>query len=245
MWMSSFRNNAAEGLTLECHFVIGVSMFEVKISPAEKKFAGLSLRDAHKQRTAALLRQTALRMFLADGYESTTAEAIAEKAGASVRTFFRYFATKDEVVFKGQGVWAKAVAASYMIQPESLSRLDAICESLVEAAEEMDRKAISAYVKIVENSYMLRGKAAELVATSIAEIASAVAKKQGLDEPDAAVRLFTQVVFVTYQSAVNDWRDERFSGSLGEAIREKFRLFHALFSDAGSLAGSAMPAAQP
>ncbi len=219
-------------------------MFEFKISPVERKFAGLSLRDAHKQRTAALLRQTALRMFLADGYETTTAEAIAEKAGASVRTFFRYFATKDEVVFKGQGVWAKKVAASYLRQPETLSRLEAICNSLVEAAEGMDRKAVIAYGKIVENSHMLRGKAAVLVATSIAEIASAVAKQQGLDEPDAAVMLFTQVVFVIYQAAVNDWRDGKFPVPLDEAIREKFCLFRTLFPDTAIVAASATDVSQ-
>lgn len=225
-------------------------MFEVKISPVEKKFAGLSLRDAHKQRTAALLRQTALRMFLADGYDATTAEAIAENVGASVRTFFRYFATKDEVVFKGQGLWAQAAVASYLQQPESLSRIDAICESLVEAAEGMDRKSVIAYGKIVENSHVLRGKAAELIATSTDEVANAVAKKQGLDEPDAATRLFTQVVFATYQAAVKDWRDEKFRGPLGDAIREKFRLFHTLFAgtgfaDTGNAAGSALSTSQP
>ncbi|SFG00992.1 transcriptional regulator, TetR family [Novosphingobium sp. CF614] len=179
-------------------------------------------------------------MFLADGYEATTAEAIAENVGASVRTFFRYFATKDEVVFKGQGLWAKKVTASYMQQPESLPRIDAICESLVEAAEGMDRKSVVAYGKIVENSHVLRGKAAELIAISTDEVADAVAKKQGLDEPDAATRLFTQVVFATYQAAVKDWRDERFPGSLEEAIREKFRLFHTLFADTENSAGSAM-----
>jgi|GEM_PF-1738214 len=220
-------------------------MFEVKIVPIERKFAGLSLRDAHKQRTLTMLRQAALRMFLADGYDATTAEAIAESVGASVRTFFRYFATKDEVVFMGQGAWAKAVAASYMNQPDSLAKIDAFCESLIEAAEGMDRKSVMAYGQIVENSHVLRGKAAELVAISIDEIANAVAKKHGLDKPDAATRLFTEVLFATYKAAVNDWSCEKFSGPLGEAIRSKFGLFHSLFAGNPDLAVFAKPKAQP
>jgi AcrR family transcriptional regulator len=220
-------------------------MFEFKISPVERKFAGLSLRDAHKQRTADLLRQTALRMFLADGYETTTAEAIAENAGASVRTFFRYFATKDEVVFKGQGDWAKLFIESFMGQPATLSRLDAICEALIEAAEGMDRKSVKAYGKIVDNSHMLRGRAAELLANSISEVASAIARKEGRDEPDAAISLFTQIVFVTYRAAVDDWRDGKFSGQLEGAIREKFELFSSLFADTAVPAASPVGIAQP
>lgn len=219
--------------------VIQLPMFEVKISRLERKFAGLSLRDAHKQRTSILLRQTALRMFLAGGYDTTTAEDIAAKAGVSVRTFFRYFATKDEIVFKGQGAWAKAVAAGYLQQPEGLPRLEAICECFIEAAEGMDRKSVKAYAKIVENSQMLRGKAAELIAANIAEITGAVAKKHGLHESDAGARLFTEVVVAAYQTAVRDWRDERHAGPLDEAIREKFCLFHTLFAEAVVSAPSA------
>jgi AcrR family transcriptional regulator len=40
----------------------------------------------------------ALELFDAQGYDKTTVEEIAEKAGISRRTFFRYFSSKDEIV---------------------------------------------------------------------------------------------------------------------------------------------------
>ncbi len=38
---------------------------------------------------------------LAIGYERTTVASIAERAGLTARTFFRYFADKREVLFNG------------------------------------------------------------------------------------------------------------------------------------------------
>ena len=51
------------------------------------------------ERTRAALRQTALRHFVADGFEGASVVAIAADAGVTERTFYRHFATKDEVLF--------------------------------------------------------------------------------------------------------------------------------------------------
>lgn len=41
----------------------------------------------------------AFELFAADGYEATTVEAITQRAGVARRTFFRYFRSKDDVIF--------------------------------------------------------------------------------------------------------------------------------------------------
>lgn len=51
------------------------------------------------ERTRAALRQTALRHFVADGFEAASVVAIATEVGVTERTFYRHFATKDEVLF--------------------------------------------------------------------------------------------------------------------------------------------------
>lgn len=51
------------------------------------------------ERTRAALRQTALRHFVADGFEAASVVAIASEVGVTERTFYRHFATKDEVLF--------------------------------------------------------------------------------------------------------------------------------------------------
>ena len=59
-------------------------------------------REQHKASTRRALEDAALRRFAADGYDETSVDAIAADAGVSTRTFFRYFATKDEVLDMGR-----------------------------------------------------------------------------------------------------------------------------------------------
>ena len=50
-------------------------------------------------RTREALRQAAIRHFLEDGFENASVPAIAAEVGVTERTFYRHFATKDEVLF--------------------------------------------------------------------------------------------------------------------------------------------------
>jgi len=54
----------------------------------------VGLRERKKARTRAEIRQHALRLFLAQGYEATTVQQIADAAEVSLSTLFRYYPTK-------------------------------------------------------------------------------------------------------------------------------------------------------
>jgi AcrR family transcriptional regulator len=60
--------------------------------------------------------KAAITLFAEQGYEETTVAEIAQRAGLTKRTFFRYFSDKREVLFSGSEelgrLWLEAVAAA-------------------------------------------------------------------------------------------------------------------------------------
>jgi AcrR family transcriptional regulator len=62
------------------------------------------------------LMKAAIELFEEQGYEATTVAEIAERAGLTKRTFFRYFSDKREVLFSGsqelQDLWLAGLAAA-------------------------------------------------------------------------------------------------------------------------------------
>src|SRR5436305_471331 len=72
------------------------------------------------------LIKAAIELFAEQGYDATTVAEIAERAGLTKRTFFRYFTDKREVLFFGsqelERMWLQALTAT----PTDISPLGAV-----------------------------------------------------------------------------------------------------------------------
>ena len=72
-------------------------------------------QTARSERTREALRQAAVVRFLAQGVEDTSAEQIAADAGVSLRTFYRHFASKHDLLFADYDAglhWFRAALAA-------------------------------------------------------------------------------------------------------------------------------------
>lgn len=59
---------------------------------------GPSLRERTREAVRAQVRLAALDLFAEQGFDATTAEQISRTVGISVRSFYRYFPTKEDVL---------------------------------------------------------------------------------------------------------------------------------------------------
>ena len=82
-------------------------------------------RQAHKMRTQRALQRAALELFAKNGYDTTTTDEVAERAGVSPRTFFRYFPTKESVLFVGEYGWFQSLSKHFLEQPDALGDIEA------------------------------------------------------------------------------------------------------------------------
>jgi AcrR family transcriptional regulator len=69
------------------------------------------------QATERAMREAALRLMGERGYEATSTDDIARAAGVSPRTFFNYFATKEDVVFVPRDILPGLVGAELRKRP--------------------------------------------------------------------------------------------------------------------------------
>ena len=186
-----------------------------------------SRRQEHKTRTQRALQQAALDLFARNGYDTTTTDEIAERAGVSARTFFRYFPTKDSVLFVGEYGWFQSLTEAFLAQPDSLSDIDALLETLL--ANEVARRPFQLWERAVASSPTLRGVVYEHQQQDIATLADAVATRRGLTKADEGCRLLATIVLYTYRRALTRWLAGPAGVGVHDVIAEEFEILQEEF----------------
>jgi AcrR family transcriptional regulator len=165
------------------------------------------LRERHKQSTRRSLEDAALRLFADHGYDATTIEAIAEAAGVSPRTFFRYFTAKDEVLDMGWQQRREQLAELVDAAPAEHDDHETAARVLVEMAEsfEPERERVLLRARALRSSAALRGRNADTTAAWEQTLAAGLARRRGLPEPDIGARAVAAAYTAVWRTALGDW----------------------------------------
>jgi AcrR family transcriptional regulator len=151
------------------------------------------------------LQEVALRLIVEQGYERTTVEQIAEAAGVSHMTFFRYFRTKESVVLDDpfDPMLGVAVAGA----PTHLPPLLRACRGLRAAVVRLElpeQDQVRARVRIgASNPTLVAGMWANTVATQDV-VAQALTSDQEND-PGLPERVAAAAAVAALTTAVLAW----------------------------------------
>jgi AcrR family transcriptional regulator len=122
------------------------------------------------ERTRAALRRAALTRFLAQGVEATTVDEIAADAGVTVRTFYRHFATKHDLLFADydaglhwfrQALAARptdepvvgSVQAAIFAFPNDVTAISQMTQMAALRVEQLDHGRIAGHLRRVEADF--------------------------------------------------------------------------------------------
>ncbi|WP_335990627.1 TetR/AcrR family transcriptional regulator [Glycomyces sp. MUSA5-2] len=88
--------------------------------------AGGSLREVSRRAVQSRIARAAEELFVDKGFEETTVDEIAAAVGMSQRSFFRYFASKDEVVLDSLERLGEDLAARLAARPAGEHEWDSL-----------------------------------------------------------------------------------------------------------------------
>ncbi|MFD8303873.1 TetR family transcriptional regulator [Streptomyces sp. NPDC059690] len=169
-----------------------------------------TLRERKKQRTRDALLRAAVELFTTRGYERTTVDDIAEAVDVSQRTFFRYYAGKEEAALALQELVVARFVEAVRERPAEEAPMEALKQAVLEGWQTLN-EVIEAVVpvelylrmyRVIESTPVLL--AAHLRRNMEIEEAMArvLAEREGLDvdadpRPRLAVAVFGAVMRVT------------------------------------------------
>ena len=144
-----------------------------------------TLRERKKQRTREHLSRTAMELFADRGLQAVTIEEICERAEVSPRTFFRYFPSKQDVVFTNdaarRGIVRDALARQLPDETLSAAARRAV-QTLLDYDLQEDRDTARLRAKLLANEPALARHLTALTTDWIRELSDVVAHRLGNDD---------------------------------------------------------------
>ncbi|MEV4533434.1 TetR family transcriptional regulator [Asanoa sp. NPDC049518] len=166
----------------------------------------LGRRDRKKLATRAALSAAALRLVAEHGLEHVTVEQISEACDVSSRTFFNYFASKDEAVLGGDSEIGGALDLLRSL-PAEIGLFEALRLAFVPVIHQMEdhRETVSLRMRIVADNPQLLPR---LLATSVESelaVAAAIADRLGLPAGHSYPGVAAAVTGAAFRVALMRW----------------------------------------
>jgi AcrR family transcriptional regulator len=175
------------------------------------------------------LAQAALSLYQEQGYEQTTVAEIAERAGLTKRTFFRYFADKQEVLFGGEDTLASLCASAIEKAPATATPMEIILaalEALVPIFQERHgivrkrQSVIDANPRLQEREMLKRAALTSVMVDSL--------KRRAV--VGSAASLIVNIGAAVFQTAFEQWVGETEASDLSRRVRAVFQQLQSIIA---------------
>ena len=184
------------------------------------------LRERRRLQTSAAIVAAAHELFIRQGYDATTMDDVADAAVVSRRTLFRYFPTKEDLVFSDEEPMLGVVTDALAAAPAELTPLASAqwaCRALARYLQPR-RDELLTVNHLVESAVTLKTRHTTKFARWHVELRAAVAAR-GASDGDAG--LIARVCVACFETALDRWYADD-SRSLQDHLTSTFRRLRRL-----------------
>lgn len=174
------------------------------------------------------LAAAAMELYGERGFDNTTVEEIAARAGLTERTFFRYFTDKREVLFGGATALQEFLVAHVLGAPASLSPIEVIARAYMAAGDdifEARRDFARARQAVIVANAELQERELVKLATLNAVLADAL-RRRGVGDPAAS--LAAEAGGSAFRLGFERWVGDTKGTSMSTLIRESLDALKAV-----------------
>lgn len=205
-----------------------------KASPAKAKASSASppggLRVRKREQTQARLAKVAMELFLARGFEATTLDDIAAAADISRRSFFHYFASKEDVVLAWQDGSTDAMIAAIAARPEAEPMLTAAENAILAMARQLKPDAAMAMARLKRETPALQAREQVKYEKMERAMATALAKRARSKAEQVEARLVAMVTTGAIRIASEGWLAEEAKENPEALVKRTFKEIRAILS---------------
>jgi AcrR family transcriptional regulator len=191
-------------------------------------------RDQNKMRTRQRLNEAAITLFAEQGYDSTGVADIARAAGVSLRTFFRYFASKEDVLF-AQGFDLSGFLRAISEQPPDLPALTAVrlAYSQQEPLSAAEVELVLLFQQAMSTTAALQGRFLRLQHNFREQVAAALARRNGRRVANREDLVAATVAQALLEVATREWTSTMGKRRASTIVDDVFGVLEAVLQGPG------------
>jgi len=173
------------------------------------------------------LVRAALDLFTEQGYDATTVNEIADRAGLTKTTFFRHFPDKREVLFAGQAIHSRLLTDAIAAAPADATPLETVAAALNALTNSFsdERREFSARLRPVIAGHSELQERAVFKRVGLAATMTDALHARGVPEPTAS--LAAELGIRAFYLAFDQWADLTNQQTFTELARRALDDFRA------------------
>jgi len=190
------------------------------VAVEQKANPEIGLRERKKQQTRDRLAAAAFDLFEERGFGNVSAAEIAAKADVSERTFFRYFSSKEDVIFPDAEQQRRHVDELLTNLPATMTVIDGMRAALRTISHEFkeSQELQLARARLVSVTPSLQAMIVLREQEWVEALAKAIADRLELDIDDLRPELTAAVIVAAFRVVMNRWIKSGGSEDINEML---------------------------